>query len=328
MAETAGKISLSRDQLKQILAAAKNSVAANEPEPEVEAVDYDWKRPHQYMDCHHTIFAQFNTKLAGDLSEEVSDICSDPSRVTIPKVKEYYADGLVKDFCEDKSNYYMNLRDENNVTVGALIIPYLSAIQWTAKILGDPADDVDENYEISNLEETMIIDLSNAMIKRLSESLKKQNLRSIESESILTNREWPVDCLGYDEFTVLELQVEHSDITIQAYFAVFSNVFGPMLDISFPEENQASTNEVRKAIIENLNSIPIDVDVMLGKANVAIADLMNIKEGDVIVLNRKAHEPVDALIEGKVFFHGIPAKTMKRYALSVVDMIEPGKKIK
>jgi flagellar motor switch protein FliN/FliY len=106
-----------------------------------------------------------------------------------------------------------------------------------------------------------------------------------------------------------------------------SSQFAPMLEISLPDERQASSQQVKDAVISNLNKIPIEVDVLLGKATVAVSNLMNLTEGDVLILDRKASEPIEALIEDKVFFHGFPAKSSNRYALAVSDMMEPGEEL-
>lgn len=325
MTEAGENITLSRDQLRDVLAAARDNAPVDESDLEV--FDYDWKRPRQFNDTHHAIFSQFCKPLAGNLAELFSEVCNDPSRVTIPQVKEYYCDGIRKEFCDKKKNYYMIFADESNREVGVLILPHLSAIQWTAKMLGDTNPEVSEDYEMSNLEESLLIDLCENLLGKFSDSLIKQELAGIRCLSVLSDRDWPIECLDYDEFSLLQLQVEHSESSVEASLVIMSSYFGPMLEITFPDERQSNNQQIKDAVISNLNKIPIEVDVLLGKATVAVSNLMNLTEGDVLILDRKASEPIEALIEDKVFFHGFPAKSSNRYALAVSDMMKPGEEL-
>jgi len=325
MTEASENITLSRDQLRDILAAARDNGPVDESD--VEVFDYDWDRPHQFNDIHHGILSQFCNQLAGDFAEQFSELCNGPSRVTIPKVKEYYCDGIRKELCDEKKNFYMVFADENNREVGVLILPHLSAVQWTAKMLGDTAPEVTEEYEMSNLEESLLVELCETVLGAFSDLLIKNELGGIRCLSVLSSRGWPIECLDYEEFSLMQLQVEHSESTTEASLVVLSSQFGPLLEITFANEMQASSKEVKDAVISNLDKIPIEVDVLLGNATVAISNLMNLSEGDVIVLDRKASDPVEAIIEDKVFFHGFPAKSLNRYALSVSDMVEAGEEL-
>lgn len=325
MTASADKIGLSRDQLRNVLAAARNNAPVDDSH--VEAVEYDWKRPHQFSDTHRVILSQFCKQLGGDLAELFSTLCNDPSRVVIPKVREYYCDGLKKELCEGKKNYYVVFADDKNREIGALIIPYLSAIQWTAKMLGDTSPDVSEEYQMSNLEESLLIDFCGNLLDTFSDLLVKHEQEGVHSLSVLTDRDWPIECLDYEEFSLLQLQLEHSEGASEASLVILTSHFAGMLEMDLPEESQVKTEQSRQAVISNLKKIPVEVDVLLGKATVSMSSLMNLSEGDVLVLDSKASEPVNALIEGKVFFHGYPAKMLNMYALAVSDMIEPGDEI-
>jgi len=325
MTEAVENITLSRDQLRDVLAAARDNVPVEESDLEV--FDYDWKCPRQFNDTHHVMLSQFCKPLAGDLAELFSEMCNDPSRVTIPRVKEYYCDGIRNEFCDEKKNYYIVFVDERNREVGVLILPFLSAIQWTAKMLGDTKPEVNDEYEMSNLEESLLVDLCENLLGKFSDSLVKHELAGIRCLPVLSDRDWPIECLGYDEFTLLQLQVEHSESSVEASLVIMSSYFGPMLEITFPDERQSNNQQVKDAVISNLNKIPIEVDVLLGKATVAVSNLMNLTEGDVLILDRKVSEPIEALIEDKVFFHGFPVKSSNRYALAVSGMMEPGEEL-
>lgn len=319
-------IILSRDQLRNLLATARS----NDPvdEPDFETADYDWKRPHQFNDSHRIILSQFGNQLATGLGDEFTDACNDPSVVTISPVTEYYCNGLKEEYCNGKSNCYIVIIDENNRQVGVLLIPHLSAVQWASKMLGDTTPEVTEEYEMSNLEESLLVDLCNDLIKKLSETMEKNELKSVRSQGVLTSRDWPVESLDYEEYTQMQLQVQHTEGTGEASLFILSSLLGQISGIGFADESQTNSMEVRNAVIASIKKIPLEVDVLLGSANISMSTLMNLSKGDVIVLDRKTYEPLDAIIEERVFFHGFPVRTLHRYAISVTDVIMPGEALK
>ena len=318
MSDKTENITLSRDQLKSILTNAKVEPV---DEPQVEASEYNWTYPHQFKPAHRVELAAFCSMLSGDLSEKFSEMCNGKYTVTIPRLTENYADTLRKDIGEENANYYMTFQNDKKEILGSLILPEESAIQWSAIMLGDPAPEATEGYELSSLEESLLTDLSNALIETFSDNLVKHNMQKLTNNTPMTHRDWPIECLGYENISLIPLQVEHFDNTLEASLVVFSSVFGPMLDIDFPREGDGDREEMKKAVMANLRNTSLEVDVLLGNANVAMSDMMNVREGDVIVLDRKAQYPADIMIEGRTFFLGRPAKSLNRYALAITDVI-------
>lgn len=54
----------------------------------------------------------------------------------------------------------------------------------------------------------------------------------------------------------------------------------------------------RKSLEKYVLSSEIDLSAILGKTIITLEDLLNLEEGDVIVLDKKVEEPVEIYIEG------------------------------
>jgi flagellar motor switch protein FliN/FliY len=55
---------------------------------------------------------------------------------------------------------------------------------------------------------------------------------------------------------------------------------------------------------EVIRGVKVQVSVLLGSAELSIAQLFDMKDGEVLSLNRRIDEPLDLLIDGKVVARG------------------------
>jgi flagellar motor switch protein FliN len=71
---------------------------------------------------------------------------------------------------------------------------------------------------------------------------------------------------------------------------------------SFATETAASPVErFRSSVIMN---IPVEVQIVLGSAEMQIADLMNLRKGAIVALNRRIGEAVDVVVNGRAVARG------------------------
>ena len=56
--------------------------------------------------------------------------------------------------------------------------------------------------------------------------------------------------------------------------------------------------------IENLLDVPVRVTVQIGRTRISLGDLIALKPGALLPLDREAHEPADILVNGKIVARG------------------------
>jgi len=74
----------------------------------------------------------------------------------------------------------------------------------------------------------------------------------------------------------------------------------------------------RKKILESIRDVPFDVRVVLGDTELPIRDLLALRKGDIIVLNKKTTEPVDVYVEDQPVYYGIPGRKGKQLATKIL----------
>ncbi len=83
------------------------------------------------------------------------------------------------------------------------------------------------------------------------------------------------------------------------------------------EQDTGWIREFRKAMLQ----AEVDLTVRLGGTDLKAKDLINLKIGDVLRLNRYASEPIDILVEGVKKFMGVPGVFKGNKAVRIVSKV-------
>ena len=75
-------------------------------------------------------------------------------------------------------------------------------------------------------------------------------------------------------------------------------------------------------------NIPFDVQIVLGSAEMHVADLMALKKGATVALDRRIGEPVDVVVNGRKVARGeitVLDSDPTRFGIKLTEIITPGK---
>jgi flagellar motor switch protein FliN/FliY len=76
-----------------------------------------------------------------------------------------------------------------------------------------------------------------------------------------------------------------------------------------------------------LLDVPLEVSVEIGRARVAIRELLQLAQGSVVELAKVAGEPLDVLINGKPVARGEAVVVNDRFGVRLTDIISPSERI-
>ncbi|OGG55612.1 MAG: flagellar motor switch protein FliN [Candidatus Handelsmanbacteria bacterium RIFCSPLOWO2_12_FULL_64_10] len=86
--------------------------------------------------------------------------------------------------------------------------------------------------------------------------------------------------------------------------------FGPALDI--PTEN-----------VNRLLNVRLTVSIELGRVQIPIRDIIGWTEGSLVELDKIAGEPVDVLVNGKLFARGEVVVIAENFGVRITQMLNP-----
>lgn len=71
----------------------------------------------------------------------------------------------------------------------------------------------------------------------------------------------------------------------------------------------------------NLTDVPVKVTVEVGRARLTLAQLVELRSGSLVELDREAHEPADILVNGKVVARGEIVTMGDHYGVRITSLI-------
>lgn len=98
------------------------------------------------------------------------------------------------------------------------------------------------------------------------------------------------------------------------------------------EENEQvpSTVEAPEADKNNLDlllDVPLNISVEVGRSKVLIKDLLEMREGSVIELEKLAGEPLDVYVNSQLIARGEAVLVKDKFAIRLTDVVSPAERI-
>jgi len=88
------------------------------------------------------------------------------------------------------------------------------------------------------------------------------------------------------------------------------------------EEREGQVN------LEMLMNIPLEISVELGRRKILLKDLLNLKKGSVVELDKEASEAFDILVNGQPIAKGEIVVQDERLGVRILEIISPADRIK
>jgi flagellar motor switch protein FliN/FliY len=76
-----------------------------------------------------------------------------------------------------------------------------------------------------------------------------------------------------------------------------------------------------------LMDVPLQVTVELGRARMTIENLLRLNQGSVVELGQVIGEPLAILVNNKLMAHGEAVVVKEKFAIRVVDVVSPERRI-
>jgi flagellar motor switch protein FliN len=72
--------------------------------------------------------------------------------------------------------------------------------------------------------------------------------------------------------------------------------------------------------IESLLDVPVRVTVQIGRTRLSLGELVQLRPGALLPLDREAHEPADILVNGKIVARGEVVTIDNTYGVRITDL--------
>ncbi len=145
-----------------------------------------------------------------------------------------------------------------------------------------------------------------------------------EDADALAEFVWPRDSLDADqrlqqaEQQLADVLSSHDD-SFATTDAATSTIGQPFPFAAF--DAAPSTSVASGVSLESLGDIELDVSLELGRAEVTIEELLQLREGSVVSLDKEAGEPIDILANGRLVARGEVIVVEGKFGVRVCEVI-------
>jgi flagellar motor switch protein FliN len=90
----------------------------------------------------------------------------------------------------------------------------------------------------------------------------------------------------------------------------------------------APSAAARDVNLEMILDVHVNLSMEVGHTRISIRNLMQLNQGSVVELDRKAGEPLDVFVNGTLVAHGEVVVVNEKFGIRLTDVISPAERIR
>lgn len=311
-----GANSLSNEKIRQLL----NAVGSGPVEDTtgIKATEYNWNLPHYFDRKQLNRLDDFTKKVAREMAVTFVDFCHGEFDVEVVSTTQHFAAELVEQALESKQNdYYLAFGADQDHSFGLISIPTQTAFIWATQLLGDSESEEDSGRDLSQLEESLLLDLLSTLIRAFS-----HKTLDIQPAKNLVRIMFPLELKDTEELCKVSFNVKKADQEkgTEAYVLILSNKLKPIVGKDDLAEGGFSTEDISKAILGRMQLVPVCVTAQLASTVLTLEEIMGLEVDDVLLLDKKIEDPVELIVNDRIAFLVQPAKSAGKHAVVITEL--------
>ena len=310
--------SMSKEKTQKLLMAVGSE--PTEDTTQVEATEYNWHEPHYFNSQQLAKLGYFTKSAAGVMAQKFSRFCRNEYNVTIASTTQHY----VYEFLSTLSNseqidYYIPFGVEAEQMCGLVGIPEQAAHNWARQLLGDSESEKELGGDLTQLEESLLLDLVSDLVEAFSSRDKSLKLNSAKG---LFKGQWPLEMEGTEELCKITFDVKKagSEKNSEIYLLILCSKLAPTAGKVEQDSVNFSAEEVSKAILRYLHEMHVLITGQLASTVLTFEEIMDLQVDDILVLDKRIDQPAELIVDGRTFYYGCPAKSAGKYAVIITNM--------
>ncbi|RUM57875.1 MAG: flagellar motor switch protein FliM [Nautilia sp.] len=299
---------LSQEEIDALLEVVdEDNISPEELEKSPEILDqrqitlYDFKRPNRVSKEQLRAFRSIHDKMARNLASQISSVMRSIVEIQLHSVDQMTYGEFLMSLPSPTSFNVFSLKPLDGKAVveinPSIVFPMLE------RLLGGPGEPYNGNRDFSDIE----LNLLDNILKVITANIKEAWAPVIDIYPYIEAKESSpnvVQIVAQNEIVVMvvmELIIGHTSGMINFCYPVITlESILPKLasrDLMLSEtSSRKSRNKELKAL---LGGAKVDLEAIIGDANLTMRDILELEEGDIIRLNRSADDTAILSVDGK-----------------------------
>jgi len=198
-----------------------------------------------------------------------------------------------------------------------LIIDRLFGGQRQVKVLGRPNTAIEKNI-ITRVMDRMLQMLDRAWYNMIAIESSVKSFETNPYMAQVVGRSEPTILIVYE----VSLQNNRHQLNICLPLPMMSPFFKEIKEWTISIKTQEVAVYQREQMQETVLRSEFPLVVKLGKTKLKFRELLELDEGDILLLNQWVQKPLDVVIDESVKFRGIPGILNKRRSIKITEIIK------
>lgn len=308
---------MSKEKIQQLLAAV--GTGPKQDDEQIETTEHNWFEPHCFNREQLKSLDNFTRKVAAKAAEKFANLFKSKFEVKVVSITQHFADELLNQLSgSEQPEYYLSFGIENERLSGLVGIPEKTASIWATQLLGDSKPQDDSKKELSELEESLLLDINSELIEAFSSPYATCEFRPAGR---IIKGQWPLDLQGTEELCKISFEVGQADSeeSSGAYFLITCEKLMPIVKKYSQGASEFSEEDISNAILEHLHEMKVSAMAQLSSTVLTFEEIMNLQIDDILLLDRRIDEPIELIVDDLMICYGWPSKSSGQYALAITE---------
>ncbi len=287
---------------------------------------YNFKRPRLFAQDQMRVLHHIHESFARDFSVYLSAQLRTIVDISLTAVDQVLYSEYVMSSAPPAALYVVAVPEMNHKILFELD-PRL-VIFTIEKLFGGLGEFLHQPREVSQIERRIMGKVMKRAYGELERAWEQVFAISLVEDAFESNAEFAQIIPGVEPALVATFEVtvyeKHSYLNICYPYLLLERMLGRA---GMKQWTSSATSKVPAAVRERyedrLRSITVEMRAELGRSRLPINELMQLQEGDVILLERRVNEPILVFVGKQEKFTAAAGKAGKYRALRVLEVIEP-----
>lgn len=234
------------------------------------------------------------------------------------------------------SEFVMSITSPGAIYIGSIDDPYSQiileinpqlAIMIVERLFGGKGDFITDNRPVSIIERKIMRRVVNRIAEEISRNWASIKEFKCSFPRFESNPEFVQIASTSEPVVVVSIEINIRGRTsimniCYPYMWISDIISSPEIQEKILFGTRELSKEERHLVESNIELIPVNLRVVLGKSFISVNDFINLERGDVVRLTTKTDTKIPVYVNNRQLFNAILGRKGKNYAVKIVSTVK------
>jgi flagellar motor switch protein FliM len=304
----------------------KEAQAADQPQQGSQAnglKSYDFRNPSRLSREHIRKIEYLHSSIAKRLGVALAGLVRDSVNVEVVAVKEISYDELVESVPTPGAAFSFGLEPLGGM--GIIDVDMLLAFSLVDRLFGGTGDPLPESRELTTIEQSIVKKVASKVLTEVKFAWSSVGEVDFGEPKYVPSLEFVTSPSFNESMVCVRFQIEKGTLTTGITVTYPYMMFEPIIKMSRQTEDTSRKEGPNAQTTDHIKRIvPLELTASLPVSMIRFGELMNLHEGDVLILDARVSDEVYVNVGRRRLLAGRPGKSRGNLAVKVTSVFKKG----